>query len=213
MNPGDLPEGPLSAKDVQKLIGCDNKTRERLEEYVALLLRWQKKINLIGPATIPDIWRRHVLDSAQLLPLIPSTAKVFCDLGSGAGFPGLVLAILGAETMHLIESDRRKAVFLAEVNRQVRAGAIIHAERIERVVPIKADVVLSRALAPLPKLLEMSAFHLQSTGLCMFLKGQQAQDELTESCKNWRMTVHQTPSLTDPNGIILQLQDIEHLHG
>ena len=124
--------------------------------YLELLGRWQRAINLVGPATLADPWRRHVLDFGQLLAHLPAPAGPLVDLGSGAGFPGLVLALLGVPEVALIESDRRKAAFLREVARATGAEVAVHAERIEVCTPWPAAVVTARALAPLPRLLPLA---------------------------------------------------------
>jgi 16S rRNA (guanine527-N7)-methyltransferase len=129
--------------------GVSRETLARLEAYAALLLAWNRRVNLVGRGTEEDLWRRHMLDSAQLHPLIPAGARTLVDLGSGAGFPGLVLAILGGPHVHLVESDQRKAVFLREAARVTGAAAMVHAIRIEAAPPLAADIVTARALAPL----------------------------------------------------------------
>jgi len=144
---------PASAPDAA-LSRVSRETRERLNTYAELLRKWQRSINLVGPKTLDDLWNRHFVDSAQLLPLIPPTARVLVDFGSGAGFPGLVLAILGMAEVHLIESDQRKATFLREVARATGTPVTVHAKRIEQVTPFPADIVSARALAPLGDLLD-----------------------------------------------------------
>ena len=168
-----------------------------------------------------DIWRRHVLDSAQLFPLLPDSSRgklVVVDLGSGAGFPGLVLAIMAsgagrAAAFHLVESDQRKAAFLAEVARQtgVAAGLRIHATRIERLVPgaiPPADVVTARALAPLDKLLGLAAPLLAPDGCCLFLKGAGVEGELTAAAKTWKMRATRHASRSDPSGTVLKIEGL-----
>lgn len=162
----------VSAPDAV-LAAVSRETRERLDIYAGLLRKWQRSINLVGPRTIGDLWNRHFTDSAQLLPLIPSaetpTTRVLVDFGSGAGFPGLVLAILGAGEVHLIESDQRKATFLREVARATGTPVTVHAKRIEQVAPFPADVVSARALAPLNDLLGFAAPFLRPDSLCLWL--------------------------------------------
>ena len=183
----------------------------RLGVYAALLVKWQAKINLVGPDTIPDLWSRHMLDSAQLVPFLPAGATV-ADLGSGAGFPGLVLAILRDDiTVHLVESDQRKCAFLREVNRETGAGATIHNARIEALAPLDVDVVTSRALASLDKLMEFADIHRLSTGKCLFPKGKRWAEELTAAQITWKMTTLQHPSRTEPAGRVLELLEIERV--
>jgi len=189
-------------------LGVSRETIERLEIYAALLTRWQARINLVGPDTLPDLWTRHMLDSAQLWPLIPPEARRLADLGSGAGFPGLVLAILGAPDVHLVESDARKCAFLRETARQTGTTVTILNHRIEQVAPLSADVITARALAPLSRLLDWAAPHLAPGGQCLFLKGRGAEDELTATAKEWKIGHRRIGSLTDPEGVVLQLREV-----
>jgi 16S rRNA (guanine527-N7)-methyltransferase len=194
---------PVSAPDAV-LAGVSRETRERLNTYADLLRKWQRSINLVGPRTIDDLWNRHFTDSAQLLPLIPPSARVLVDFGSGAGFPGLVLAILGVSQVHLIESDQRKATFLREVARATGTPVTVHAKRIEQVAPFPADVVSARALAPLGDLLGFAAPFLHPDSLCLFPKGQMAEDELTAASRTWNINVDRIQSVTDPSATILR---------
>ncbi len=198
---------PVSAPDAV-LAGVSRETRERLNTYADLLRKWQRSINLVGPRTIDDLWNRHFTDSAQLLPLIPPSARVLVDFGSGAGFPGLVLAILGVAQVHLIESDQRKATFLREVARATGTPITVHANRIEQVAPFPADVVSARALAPLGDLLGFAAPFLHPDSFCLFPKGQMAEDELTAASKNWNINVDRIQSVTDPSATILRVSQV-----
>jgi 16S rRNA (guanine527-N7)-methyltransferase len=189
-------------------LGVSRETLARLETYAALLVRWQARINLVGPDTLPDLWTRHILDSAQVWPLIPPEARRVADLGSGAGFPGLVLAILGAPDVHLVESDARKCAFLREAARLTETKVTVLNRRIEQVAPLSADVVTARALAPLSLLLDWAAPHLAAGGQCLFLKGRGADDELTATAKEWKIAHRRIPSLTDPEGVLLQLREV-----
>jgi 16S rRNA (guanine527-N7)-methyltransferase len=171
---------PLSPAGFAEATGVSRETLSRLESYATLLVKWQKAINLVARDSLPDLWRRHMLDSAILWPLIPPEAQVLVDFGSGAGFPGLVLAIMGAPEVHLIESDTRKCAFLAEAGRHFAPGRVkIHRGRIEAVPPLAADVVTARALADLDTLLGYAVRFLKPDGVCLFLKGRKAEDELT----------------------------------
>jgi 16S rRNA (guanine527-N7)-methyltransferase len=205
--PAAAPEAGLEALR-RAVPDVSRETLARLAVYGELLAKWQKAINLVGPRTLGDAWTRHFLDSAQLLPLVPADARVLVDLGSGAGFPGLVLAILGVPEVHLVESDTRKAAFLREVARATAAPVTVHAERIERVAPIRADVVTARALAPLGDLLALSERFLGPSTTALFPKGQNVEQELTDARKAWRMRAETLPSLTDPDARILRLGDI-----
>jgi 16S rRNA (guanine527-N7)-methyltransferase len=182
-------------------------TVDRLAAYADLLERWQARINLVGPGTMGDLWRRHMLDSAQLLPhLRPGP---ILDLGSGAGFPGLVLAVLGAGPVHLVESDGRKCAFLREAARVTGTAVTIHPVRAETLTPFAVTTVTARALAPLSKLLELAAPFLESGARALFLKGRSSEVELTEAAKDWMMTVERIPSLSDPEGLILHLSEVQ----
>ena len=202
-------EGPLTMQEFQRLTAVSSDILARLETYATLLEKWQPRINLVGPATLRDRWRRHFLDSAQLLPLLPESTKRLIDLGSGAGFPGLVLAILGVPDVHLIESDQRKVAFLRAVSAATATRITIHATRIEAVSPLAADVITARALAPLASLIGYALPLLRSqegsTGTCLFLKGQQVESELAEALAKWSMTVERLPSCSDPTGVIVRL--------
>lgn len=198
----------MTPEGFQAETGVSRETLDRLRVYANLLVKWQRSINLVGPKTLPDLWRRHMLDSAQLYPLLPRDTTTLVDLGSGAGFPGLVLAILGVPDVHLIESDQRKATFLREVSRETGASVTIHAARAEALTPLPADAVTARALAPLPKLLVLAEPFLQPNSVCLFLKGQDVESELTDATKEARMSIERVPSRTDPRGRILILREI-----
>jgi 16S rRNA (guanine527-N7)-methyltransferase len=196
---------PLTQAGFAALIDVSRETQERLAAYVALLTKWNARINLVGPATMPDVWRRHILDSAQVHPRI-ADAGTLVDLGSGAGLPGLILAILGGPQVHLIESDARKCAFLHEAARVTGTAVTIHNRRIEAAPAIAADIVTARALAPLAQLLDHAVRFLKPAGKCVFLKGARQADELTEARKTWHMGVTERPSLSDPSGVILEVE-------
>ena len=198
----------LSPQAFQHETGVSRETMDRLEAYVGLLGRWNRRINLVGRGSLADLWRRHILDSAQLMPLLPPAPaerpRVLLDLGSGAGLPGLVLAILGAGEVHLVESDKRKAAFLREAARVAEAaGVTVHDARIEAVKSFRADVVTARALAPLTRLLALAEPFLEADSRCIFLKGAQAESELEAAQKDWKISVESHRSCTYPSGNIL----------
>ena len=199
---------PLGAGEFVAATGVSRETIARLEAYAALLLTWSVRINLVGRATIDDLWRRHFLDSAQLLPLIPAGSGSLVDLGSGAGFPGLVLAILGVSGVELIEADSRKAAFLREAARVTGTSVIIRGCRIEAVAPHAVDVLTARGCAPLPRLLALGERFIGPRTTCLFLKGTRAKEELTEAGKAWTMTAACHPSRADLSGSILLLQEV-----
>ena len=200
---------PYGPAEFQRDTGVSRETLDRLAAYAALLLKWNKQINLIGPGSEADLWRRHLLDSAQLLSLIPESAKSIVDVGAGAGLPGLILSVLNsAASFALVEPDRRKAAFLREATRAMQSSAIVHEKRVEEVDLPPQDVVVARALAPLDRLLEMVQKLVSIHTVCIFPKGATAEQELTEARMRWKMQARQVPSRTDPAGRILVLTEV-----
>jgi 16S rRNA (guanine527-N7)-methyltransferase len=200
--------------ETSKLPALANVSREtlaKLELYEDLLKRWQKVKNLIAPSTLGQLWERHFADSAQLLQLAPD-ARIWADLGSGAGFPGLVLAILMREhegrVVHLVESDHRKCAFLREAARETGAPAVVHNERIESVVERLQgiDIVTARALTALPRLLQLSLPLLEQGAKGLFLKGQDVASELTEDAIFSMVSLKFLPSVTSPTGRIVKVE-------
>ena len=194
-------------------LDVSRETMERLELHVALLKKWSPAINLVSRATLADAWQRHVLDSAQLWPLMPDDTKTIVDLGSGAGFPGLVLAMLARERVepfqvYLVESDRRKATFLREVIRETGAMATVLAERAES-LDMTADVVTARAFTALDPLLDMVHPLIGRDGIALLHKGARYESELTGAMENWHMDVEQTRSRIDPASVILRIARLE----
>jgi 16S rRNA (guanine527-N7)-methyltransferase len=188
-------------------------TLVRLEEYAALLAKWNPVINLVSKSTLPDVWQRHMRDSAQLWPLCPKGARLWVDMGSGGGFPGIVIAILAAELapemrVILIESDQRKATFLRTVAQTLGLELRVESQRAEDVPPLGADVVSARALTALSGLLPLAQRHLAENGVAIFPKGQSAAQELTEALELWQFAVTKTPSETDHQAVVLQIRDI-----
>jgi 16S rRNA (guanine527-N7)-methyltransferase len=201
-------EPPLSAAGFAGIYPVSRETLARLEAYMALLEAWSTRINLVGRATLADPWRRHILDSAQLRPLVPDHAKSLIDLGSGAGFPGLVLAILGLPGIELIEADSRKCAFLREAARITGSPVTIRQTRIEALPARPFDVVTARALAPLDRLLDLARPFVAAEGVCLFLKGAEAAAELTLARRGWKMAAAASPSRSDPRGVVLQLREV-----
>jgi 16S rRNA (guanine527-N7)-methyltransferase len=199
---------PLGKDGFQRLMNVSRETLDRFGTYVDLLCAWNRRINLVGRNTIGDVWRRHILDCAQLIRYVPPQARVLVDLGSGAGLPGLVLAILGVPEVHLVESDLRKCAFLREAIRVTGAPATIHPQRLEQIKNIRADVVTARALASLPILLDMVELFRQPHTICLFLKGRGVDEELTLAAKTWKMKLDRLPSAADPSGTILRLESL-----
>lgn len=196
----------LRAGDVQRVCGFDDDIRDRLAAWLELLARWQRRINLVAASTLADPWRRHILDSAQLVPLLPTGAAEIVDLGSGAGFPGLVVAIAGRRPVRLVEADARKCAFLAEAARVTGAEAVVDNRRIEAVAAASADVVTARALAPLPVLLPLAARILRPAGIALLLKGATVAAELTAVEKTWTMRATHIASSSEPSGVILKIE-------
>lgn len=191
------------------LIPVSRETGDRLDAIVALLEKWQRAINLVAPATLPQLWTRHVADSLQLVPLA-GDARRWVDLGSGGGFPGLVVAAALAERpdadVTLIESDTRKAAFLREATRIAELPVTVLPSRIEQVAPRIAagvEVVSARALAPLPKLLALAEPFIAQGAVGLFLKGQDVDNELTEASKSWNVDAAIVESRTDRSGRVL----------
>ena len=185
-------------------------TSQRLTVFAELLQHWNQRINLVSPRDLPHLWDRHIADSLQLLEELPLGAS-FVDLGSGGGFPGLVLAIANDSPVTLVEADQRKASFLREAARATRTTANVIARRIEQADLPPTRYLTARALAPLPRLLDWSARFLAADGVCLFLKGRSAEDELTAAATEWHMAVSRRRSRTDPEGVILRLSEIRRV--
>jgi 16S rRNA (guanine527-N7)-methyltransferase len=189
-------------------VDVSRETRDQLEAMVLTLARWQKTINLVGRATLDEIWVRHVLDSAQLIPLLPKTTKTLVDLGSGAGFPGLVLAALKPGlSVTLVEADARKAAYLGEAGRRMQLAnpPTVRIGRIEALKSLEAEVVTARALAPLDRLLGLAHPHLAPGGICLFHKGAGWQAELKAAMKDWEISQQSFSSVTDRDAVLLRI--------
>jgi 16S rRNA (guanine527-N7)-methyltransferase len=195
--------------DFARETNVSRETLARLKAYADLLADWNERHNLVAKSTLIDLWHRHFLDSAQLEPLIPPGTRTLADLGSGAGFPGLVLAAMRPEiavTLH--ESTGKKCAFLAAAAESVGLTAGVENARIEALPPNAFDVLTARALAPLPLLLSYSKPLMGPNSVCLFLKGQNVGSELTEAHKSWNMETSQVPSKTDPSGAILVVRKL-----
>ena len=229
VSPG--PSGPTAepaqiaeSDDFARTFHVSRETLARLQTYAELLTKWQKTINLVAPKTLPELWHRHFADSAQLFPLIPSDARHVMDIGSGGGFPGLVLAIMAADLHHLdparpplhvtlVESDARKCAFLREVARQVGIAVDIMSTRIETIpncdTVASVDVITSRALAALPLLFELVSPIFGPGCVALFLKGRTAEDEVTAARKSWAFDLELKPSLTSSDARIAVVRDLK----
>ncbi len=216
---------PLSPAAFGAAANVSRETLDRLERYAALLEKWNRAINLVARASLADLWRRHMLDSAQLWPLLPpprGRPRRILDLGSGAGFPGLVLAIMGTSAamsgseggaeVHLVEVDKKKAAFLREAARIAEAPVTLHVQRIESLAPFPVDAVVARACAPLPRLLDYAAPFLRKyqpgmpPPVALFLKGRNVDRELTEARERWKIEAELVPSRTDAAAKIVRIQ-------
>ncbi len=197
------------------LTPVSSETEARLDRYLDLLVEWQAKTNLVAPSTLPNLWTRHVADSLQLLTLAPS-AKVWADLGSGGGFPGVVLACALAETpgtmVHLVERNAKKAAFLREAIRVTGAHGTVHLADIGDIVDrigSRVDCVTARALAPLHQLVGYAEPLVRQGAKALFLKGQDVESELTEATKYWNIEPRLHSSRTGGHGWIVELDRIE----
>ena len=197
------------------LVPVSRETAARLDRFVALLLDWQDRMNLIAASTVPTLWTRHIADSLQLLAIAPQARK-WVDLGSGGGFPGVPIACALAEQsaaeVHLIESNKKKAGFLHEVVRVTGAPAIVHAERIADFAHGfrgELDAVTARALAPLPELLSIAYPQLKTGARGLFPKGQDVEAELTQATKCWSIQASFVPSRTNPKSQVVVIREAE----
>ncbi|MEO0622074.1 MAG: 16S rRNA (guanine(527)-N(7))-methyltransferase RsmG [Pseudomonadota bacterium] len=206
----------MDAATFRKAYGVSRETCERLETFAALLTRWTKRINLIAPKTLDTLWSRHIADSAQLWTLRPDACDTWLDLGSGGGLPGLVIAAIAAEETRiqitLVESDGRKSAFLATAAREMNLSPTIVTERIESLRLPKSSVISARALAPLPKLLELAAPHAAPETVFLFPKGRNARSELTEAQRHWHIEQTEIASRTEADATILKITRAERRH-
>ena len=187
-------------------------TLSRLDAFEALLIRWQSSFNLVGPRTLSEFWDRHVLDSLQLVDLAPATALRWTDIGSGAGFPGLVLAATLCERpashIRLIEPNHKRAAFLREVARAMIAPVSVVASKVEDAPVEPCDIVTARAVAPLVDLLGMAQPYLAKGAEGLFLKGQDIVSELTQASRYWNIQAEIVPSRSDERGRILVVKEV-----
>ncbi len=185
-----------------------------LKVLVNLLIKWNKAINLVGKSTIEEVWQRHVIDSAQVWQHRPKELNIWVDIGSGGGFPGLVLAILAKHQapnvkFYLIESDIRKCAFLKNVSRETNLNIKIIGDRIENIQDLQADVVSARALAQVDVLFDLSYRFLTDSAFCLFLKGKGCDKEVEKALESWRFQSQKTKSISDDTGVILKVWNLE----
>ena len=189
-------------------------TIERLEIYHALLLKWNKKINLVAPNSLENAWSRHFLDSAQLFQFAPPAGH-WADIGSGGGFPGAVVGIMAMEVsglkVTLVESDQRKCAFLRTVARETEANFTVLTSRIEQAAPLNADVLSARALTSRTSLLEFAETHLSPNGSALFLKGKRAQHEVSEALEQWAFGCETLQSETDSEAVVLKIRGVKRV--
>jgi len=206
----DITEETLDKVFARYGFHVSRETLEQLGQYQVLLMKWQKAINLVGPTTLDAVAERHFFDSAQLFRYIPDVDVRLVDMGSGAGFPGLVLSMLGVREVHLIESDVRKATFLREVSRETKTAVTVHDIRVEECDIAAIDVFTARALAPLKDLLvymdRLATPDHKAYGL--FMKGLQAPEEIEKAAKAWNFDVEIYPSMTDLSGKIIKISNL-----
>lgn len=194
-------------------LNVSRETFDRLKTYEALLKKWNPAINLVAKSTLSQAWDRHFVDSLQVWRAAPESPEHWADLGSGGGFPGLVMAIVAAEkspdtTFTLVESDQRKATFLRTVARDTGITVNVIADRIESVVPLGADVISARALASLDMLLGFADRHLAQGGIALFQKGARHDEEITEALANWRFDVQKFDSRTESGAVVLKIEGL-----
>ncbi|GLK68858.1 hypothetical protein GCM10008179_24960 [Hansschlegelia plantiphila] len=207
------PDRTADRAAARKVINVSRETLARLDQLVFMLDRWQATMNLVAPASLPFVWTRHVADSFQLLALAPTKPDVWVDLGSGAGFPGLVVAAaLPGTSVHLVESNVKKAAFLREASRAMGVGAVIHAARADAVVGKAietADIVSARALSSLSELLGHASPLLKTGAVGLFPKGREVEAELTAARECWRFNASLHPSLTDAEARIVRIDGFD----
>jgi 16S rRNA (guanine527-N7)-methyltransferase len=206
-------EGAFGPGDFAAKTGVSRETLARLKAYADVLTDWNARHNLVAKSTLPDLWQRHFWDSAQLAALIPPTARSLADLGSGAGFPGLVLAaMLPGLAVTLHEATTKKCAFLRLAADRMAVPVTIQNARLEDLPRQSFDVVTARALAPLPQLLGYAQNFVGPNSVCLFLKGQNVVAELTEAHKCWNMKASQVPSQTDPSAAIVVVRELGPRH-
>jgi len=196
--------------EIRKFSTLSNSQITSLEDFVLLLLQENQNFNFIGKSTIENIWERHILDSAQLLQFVTNKNVKFADLGSGAGFPGVVLSILGLREIHLIEKSFRKSEFLRRAKLLSANRIFVHQAKLEELSQIEFDCIVSRALAPLDQLLEYTKKFLKKDGYCLFLKGKNLSQEIELAKKNFQFEYELHPSLTSEESNIIKVFNIKN---
>ncbi|VAX07671.1 16S rRNA (guanine(527)-N(7))-methyltransferase [hydrothermal vent metagenome] len=204
----------LTEKTFAQKTNVSRGTMANIRIYANLLTKWQKKINLVSQSTMPDLWSRHFYDSFQLkahLSGLNVEKTKILDIGSGAGFPGLLLSMLGLGEFHMVESNNKKCAFMRQVIRETNCNVVIHNERIENIRPFHVDYIISRACAPLNKLFDLSWNFIHEDTICLFLKGQTAEKEIAEAQRYWTFEVEKFTSVTQDRGMLLKVSHIKAL--
>ncbi len=189
-------------------------TMKNIRSYAALLNKWQKKLNLVSETTLSDMWRRHFYDSFQLkkyFDLSKSEKLQILDIGSGAGFPGLLLSMLDVGEFHMVESNGKKCTFMRQVIRETNCNAIVHNERAEMMRSFPVDYIVSRACASLDKLFTLGQNFIGEDTICLFLKGQTAEGEIAAARVNWEFELEKFTSIAEESGVILKVSHIKAL--
>ncbi len=205
------------ARTLPSEVNVSRETLDRLAIFEEMLIKWNRKINLVSPQTIPELWDRHIVDSLQIIQHRPANSAVWADLGSGGGLPGLVVAIARLEwsedaDVHLLESDQRKAAFLRSVSARLGLSCTIHAKRIEEVQGLAANVISARALAPLTDLLAAAKQHIRTDGVMLFHKGRTAFQEIEMAKDSWVFDVVDHTSILDSSSTILEIRNVMARH-
>ncbi len=211
MNFPERDDDGFGPEEAGELTGVSRETIERVDAFVAVLDEWRKKINLIGPGEGKHLWRRHILDSLQLVQFIPESARSLADLGTGGGFPGVVLACALHDrkvVVSLVEKSVRKAEFLEAAVAELGLNAVVLNQRIEDTSANKNDVVTARALAPLPKLMTLTEGWLARDGLAIVVKGRDVDKELIHTRETWTFDLEARPSLSGPDGQVLLISNL-----
>lgn len=208
----------LSEKMFFERLNVSRETQKNIRIYAGLLRKWQKKINLVSETTLPDLWGRHFYDSYQLKKLFDLSRVEnsdenlqILDIGSGAGFPGLLLSMLDLGTFHMVESNGKKSTFMRQVIRETNCKAIVHTARAEELPPFPVDYIISRACASLDKLFDLGRNFIRQDTICLFLKGQIADQEIEQARANWSFEIEKFTSVSAESGVILKVSHIKAL--
>ena len=197
----------MTPDEFRNITSVSRETVEKIRVYESLIQKWQPKINLVSRNTMNELWSRHFLDSWQLVQHIRPTDKILVDLGSGGGFPAIILAIITDLEVHMVESDRRKSLFLKEVVRTLGLNAHVHNDRIENIESLQADIVTSRALAPLTDLLKYAQNLMKNDGICIFPKGKRFKEELTDANYVWHIIGEEFKSIVSDDSWIFVVKE------